>query len=125
MKLTKIILYLLTVLTLISAMGLGALAVLYEWGGGWRGAVAYASQGYPHAKLALGAVLTAILLQIVGIGLKILNKQDVKRELRCAARIITLLIFVPVAVWVTFLSGNPLFLVLVIGIVVVVVTQWW
>jgi len=120
-KRTKIILHLLTVLTLISAIGLGAVAVLYLLSSGRGGG----ATGYHYANLATLAVLTAILLQIAVIVLKIMNKQDVKRELRAAARIISLLIFVPVAVWVTFLSGNPLFILLMIGIVVAVITRWW
>ena len=122
MKITKIIFHLITILALLGALGLGAVAVLALV---CCGRSSSAVQGYHYANLAFGAVLTAILLQIAVIVLKIMNKQDVKRELRGAARIISLLIFVPVAVWVTFLSGNPLFIVLVIGIVVVVITRWW
>jgi hypothetical protein len=76
-KRTKIILHLLTVLTLISAIGLGAMAALSLI---CCGRASSSVQGYLYANLALGAVLTAILLQLTVIVLKIRNGQDVKRE---------------------------------------------
>ena len=120
MKLTKIILHLLTVLTLISAIGLVAVAVLYRLSGRGGGS----SQGDHYANLAIGAVLTAILLQIVVIVLKIMNRQDVKRELRVAA-------FIAGTVMLVLLMGlrtEPigLFLTLVLLLVIVVgLTRWW
>lgn len=74
---TKIILHLLTVLALIAAMGLGAIAALSLVCCG-RGSSS--TVGYQYGNLAFGAVLIAILLQITVIVLKIRNGQDLTRE---------------------------------------------
>lgn len=94
-KRTKIILHLLTVLTLISAFCLGAAAVISTWGGGWRGYVyGGAASGSLYRYLAIGALLTAILLQIAVIELKIKHGQDAKREKRVVVFIVGMLVLV-------------------------------
>ena len=89
MKRTKMILHSLTVLTLIAAFYLGALAVLSLF---CCGRASSPVQGYLYANLAIGGVLAAILLQIVVIVLKIRNGQDVKREKWVVVFIVALLV---------------------------------
>lgn len=89
MKRTKIILHLLTLLTLISSIGLGAIAALSLV---CCGRASSSDTAYRYTNLALGALLIAILLEITVVVLKIRNGQSVKREKRVAMLIVGLLV---------------------------------
>ncbi len=128
MKMTRIIFHLITILALLGALGLGAVAVQNELHAltfeSISEALPFVAAFQHYGTLAVGAVLIAILSQIVLIVVKMMSKQDVKREWQVAALIIAMLIFVPVAVWAA-LTEKPHVILVMIMLFVVALTRRW